>query len=47
MGKSKTTDCSNCGTRNCTKASAEQTNKWKESPQETAKKVSTKKKGRQ
>ena len=46
MGKSKTTDCSNCGTKNCTKASVEQTNKWKESPQECAKNVAKKKSGK-
>lgn len=46
MGKSKscTTDCAGCDQVNRTKASVEQTNKWKESPQESAKRVAKKKK---
>ncbi|MBO4535562.1 MAG: hypothetical protein J5755_06470 [Clostridia bacterium] len=36
MSKSKPSNCNGCGTRNCTKASVEQTNKWEKSACETA-----------
>ena len=36
MSKSKPSNCNGCGTRNCTKASVEQTNKWEKSAAETA-----------